>query len=86
MGDSVGVLHYTTIGDMIKRYREREQLTITQLANLSGVHKGVISKIELGDTKRPELRTIKPIANVLGILSGNSRAIHRSRAAGRCAT
>lgn len=67
MGDSVGVLHYTTIGDMIKRYREREQLTITQLANLSGVHKGVISKIELGDTKRPELRTIKPIANVLGI-------------------
>ncbi|USG66424.1 helix-turn-helix domain-containing protein [Brevibacillus ruminantium] len=67
MEESVSTLQFTTIGDVIKRYREQANLSITQLANMSGVHKGVISKIELGDTKRPELRTIKAIAHVLEI-------------------
>lgn len=67
MEESVSTLQFTTIGDVIRRYREQANLSITQLANLSGVHKGVISKIELGDTKRPELRTIKAIAHVLEI-------------------
>ncbi|MEJ8548497.1 Spo0E family sporulation regulatory protein-aspartic acid phosphatase [Brevibacillus borstelensis] len=67
MGGSADELHNMTIGDIIKRYRERENLTITQLTNISGVHKDVISKIEFGDMKCPELGTIKPIANVLGI-------------------
>ncbi|MED2001819.1 helix-turn-helix domain-containing protein [Brevibacillus laterosporus] len=34
---------------------------------MTGVSKGVISKIESGETKRPELRTLKPIADVLNI-------------------
>lgn len=67
MDESVGTLQFTTIGDIIKKHREQASLSITQLSNLSGVHKGVISKIELGDTKRPELRTIKAISHVLEI-------------------
>jgi transcriptional regulator with XRE-family HTH domain len=37
------------------------------LANLAGIHKAVISKIENGDTKRPEWKTIKAIASILDI-------------------
>ncbi|WP_083989774.1 helix-turn-helix domain-containing protein [Brevibacillus sp. WF146] len=40
---------------------------MTQLANLAGIHKAVISKIENGDTKRPEWKTIKAIASILDI-------------------
>ena len=67
MDENVGTLQFTTIGDIIKKHREQANLSITQLSNLSGVHQGVISKIELGDTKRPELRTIKAISRVLEI-------------------
>lgn len=58
---------YTTIGEVIKKYREEANLTISQLGNLSGLSKGVISKIELGETKRPELKTLKAIASILAI-------------------
>ncbi|WP_338010433.1 helix-turn-helix domain-containing protein [Brevibacillus thermoruber] len=67
MGGSGNVLLYTTIGELIRKYRERANLTITQLANLAGIHKAVISKIENGDTKRPEWKTIKAIASILDI-------------------
>lgn len=67
MGDSINVLLYTTIGELIKKYREQASLTISHLGILTGLSKGVISKIELGETKRPELKTIKAIATVLAI-------------------
>ncbi len=67
MGAVANALYYTTIGDLIRQYRGRANLTITQLGHLTGIHKGVISKIENGDTKRPELKTIKAISRVLGI-------------------
>lgn len=67
MGVDTNVLLYTTIGDVIKNHRKQANLSLTQLANLSGVSKGVISKIESGDTKHPELRTIKAIAKVIDI-------------------
>ncbi|WP_370512132.1 helix-turn-helix domain-containing protein [Brevibacillus sp. LEMMJ03] len=51
----------------MRKYREQANLTITQLANLAGIHKAVISKIENGDTKRPEWKTIKAIASILDI-------------------
>jgi transcriptional regulator with XRE-family HTH domain len=67
MGGSGNVLLYTTIGELIRKYRERANLTITQLANLAGIHKAVISKIENGDTKRPEWKTIKSIQRIKGV-------------------
>lgn len=67
LGESVHTLHFTTIGEVIKKYREQWKLSISQLAKISGVAKGVIAKIENGDTKRPELKTIMPIARTLRI-------------------
>lgn len=67
MEESVSTLQFTTIGDVIKKYREQSNLSISQLAKVSGVAKGVIAKVENGDTKRPELKTILPVAKTLGI-------------------
>jgi len=67
MGGTANALLYTSIGEVIKRYREQASLTLTQLGNLSGIHKGVLSKIENGETKRPELKTIRAISRVLNI-------------------
>jgi transcriptional regulator with XRE-family HTH domain len=67
MKETTDVLLHTTIGEVIRQYRERANLTLSQLGNLTGVHKGVISKIENGETKRPELKTIKAISTVLDI-------------------
>ncbi|MED1665916.1 helix-turn-helix domain-containing protein [Brevibacillus laterosporus] len=39
-------------------------MSLSDLGRVTGVSKGVISKIESGETKRPELRTLKPIANI----------------------
>lgn len=60
-------LGYTTLGELIKECREKKCLSLTDLSNLSGITKGGLSKIESGETKRPELSTIKSIANVLDI-------------------
>ncbi|WP_232699458.1 helix-turn-helix domain-containing protein [Brevibacillus daliensis] len=59
--------HYTTIGEIVQKYRLQEQLTITQLANLTGISKGVISKIETEETRRPELRTMRLLIQALFI-------------------
>ncbi len=67
MEGRINAHHYTTIGEMIKKNRELANITISQLGILTGLSKGVISKIELGETKRPELKTIKAIATVLTI-------------------
>jgi len=67
MPQAANALLYTTIGDLIRQYREQANLTISQLGQLTGIHKGVISKIENGDTKRPELKTIKSLSHVLEI-------------------
>nr|WP_275581916.1 helix-turn-helix transcriptional regulator [Brevibacillus fulvus] len=51
----------------MKRYRQQAKLSLSALEKLTGVRKGVISKIETGDTKHPEFKTIKPIARALEI-------------------
>ena len=42
-------------------------MTQTELANQSGQLKGTISAIECGASQNPQLKTVKPIADVLGI-------------------
>ncbi|QOS97530.1 helix-turn-helix transcriptional regulator [Brevibacterium sp. JNUCC-42] len=61
------ILTSTTLGELIKEKREEFGISLSELGRLSGVSKGVLSKIESGETKRPELRTLKPIADVLEI-------------------
>ncbi|WP_139489100.1 helix-turn-helix domain-containing protein [Brevibacillus dissolubilis] len=58
---------HTTLGDMIRNYRENAGLTLSYTALQAGLSKGVLSKIENGDTKRPEWKTVKSIANALNI-------------------
>ncbi len=67
MAECQEVLMYTTMGELIQKKREQATLKLSELARISGVSKGVISKIENGDTKRPEFKTILPIAKALHI-------------------
>ncbi|MBG9800209.1 helix-turn-helix domain-containing protein [Brevibacillus laterosporus] len=60
-------LTFTTIGEMIKEKREIRGISLSEVSRLTGISKGVLSKIETGETKRPELRTLKPIAEILEI-------------------
>lgn len=67
MQSNLNVLLHTTIGDLIRQHREEANLSLSQLAHQSGVDKAGISRIERGETKRPELRTVQLLADVLGI-------------------
>ncbi|WPS85393.1 helix-turn-helix domain-containing protein (plasmid) [Brevibacillus halotolerans] len=63
----VDSLNFVTIGELIKQKREEKGLSLSEVSRITGISKGVISKIESGETKRPELRTLKPMADVLNI-------------------
>ncbi|WP_374015996.1 helix-turn-helix transcriptional regulator [Paenibacillus thiaminolyticus] len=56
-----------SIGELIQRYRHNRDMTLSQLAELTGLHKGTISKIENGDVKRPEYMTVRPLVDTLEI-------------------
>ncbi|MGG0792881.1 helix-turn-helix transcriptional regulator [Brevibacillus laterosporus] len=60
-------LTFTTLGELIKGKRVEIGISLSEVSRMTGISKGVLSKIESGDTKRPELRTLKPIADVLEI-------------------
>ncbi|WCR26771.1 helix-turn-helix domain-containing protein [Paenibacillus thiaminolyticus] len=60
-------LQYSTIGDSIRQYRNKANLTQSQLAELSGVSTGYISKIENDEVGRPSFEKVCPIAKALQI-------------------
>ncbi|RJG14919.1 XRE family transcriptional regulator, partial [Paenibacillus thiaminolyticus] len=41
-----------SIGELIQSYRHNRDMSLSQLAEMTGLHKGTISKIENGDVKR----------------------------------
>ncbi|MGG1268711.1 helix-turn-helix transcriptional regulator [Brevibacillus laterosporus] len=43
-------------------------MTLSELSRRTGVSKGIISKIESGETKRPELKNLKLIADTISYL------------------
>ncbi len=61
------MIQIQTIGDLIHKYRREAGLTLSQLSDMTGAHKGTISRIENGDVKRPEFQTVHPLASALGI-------------------
>ncbi|OAJ72450.1 DNA-binding protein [Brevibacillus sp. SKDU10] len=63
----VDSLTFTTLGELIREKRANMGLSLSELGRMTGISKGVLSKIENDETKRPELRTLKPIADVLDI-------------------
>ncbi|MDG0872801.1 helix-turn-helix domain-containing protein [Paenibacillus thiaminolyticus] len=60
-------LQYSTIGAIIRQYRNKADLTQSQLAGLSGVSTGYISKIETGEVERPSFEKICSIALALKV-------------------
>ncbi|WP_068793104.1 helix-turn-helix domain-containing protein [Brevibacillus laterosporus] len=63
----VDSLTFTTLGELIKEKRTELGISLSKVSRATGISKGVLSKIENDETKRPELRTLKPIADVLAI-------------------
>ncbi|RJG17891.1 helix-turn-helix transcriptional regulator [Paenibacillus thiaminolyticus] len=55
------------VGELIYEYRKKARYTLRQLSDLSGIPKGTISKIERGETKRPELATVLALTSPLSI-------------------
>lgn len=54
------------LGELISLYRKQKNMTIDELAQLSGVPKGTINKIIGGVTKAPTLENVRAIAYALG--------------------
>ena len=55
----VDSLTFTTLGELIRGKRADMGLSLSELGRMTGISKGVLSKIENDETKRPELRTLK---------------------------
>ena len=56
-----------TIGERVAAERQRRGLSLSQLAELSGLDIGSISRIESGETKHPQARTLELLSDALGI-------------------
>ncbi|MCP3772728.1 helix-turn-helix domain-containing protein [Paenibacillus sp. MZ04-78.2] len=54
-----------TIADFIFQLRKEKNLTYANLEELTGLRRGVLHKIQTGETKHPEFKTVKAIAPVL---------------------
>ncbi|MBN3522265.1 XRE family transcriptional regulator [Paenibacillus apiarius] len=60
-------LQSLTFGDLIRNYRYEANLSLAQLGELAGLSKGTISKLENGEVKRPDFKTVHALAKVLQI-------------------
>ncbi|UHA72261.1 helix-turn-helix domain-containing protein [Paenibacillus sp. 481] len=60
-------LQYVTLGDLIRQRRQEANLSLRKLAELSGVDKAGLSRLENGGTRRPELRTLQALGTALHI-------------------
>jgi transcriptional regulator with XRE-family HTH domain len=55
-----------TLGGVIRKAREREGISLRELARRSGVSAGQLSRIESGDVAKPSTDTLRSIARALG--------------------
>ncbi|MDK8182040.1 helix-turn-helix domain-containing protein [Paenibacillus sp. UMB4589-SE434] len=55
------------LGELIRCKRKEKQMTLPQLSDLSGTPEATLSRIETGETRSPEFRTILVIASTLDI-------------------
>ncbi len=54
------------IGREVRNYRKQQDITVAELANLTGLSIGMLSKIENGNTS-PSLTTLQTLANALSV-------------------
>lgn len=55
------------IGELILTYRKRENLSLSELAERTGINKTSLSRIETGETKQPSFDLWKKVAHTLHI-------------------
>lgn len=58
------------LSTVIRRLRERQDMTQEQLAKKAGVTQGYIAQLESGLKKNPSLPTLKKLARALGVPVG----------------
>jgi len=69
------------IGREVRAFRRQKELTVAELAALTGLSIGMLSKIENGNTS-PSLTTLQTLANALSVpLTGFFRQFEESRQA-----
>lgn len=67
------------IGRQVRVFRRRQELTVAELANTTGLSIGMLSKIENGNTS-PSLTTLRNLANALSVpLTSFFRQFEESR-------
>lgn len=55
------------IGETLRKIRESQDLTIEQLAEMTGIAPGHIGRIERSDSSNPRFQTIEALAKALGV-------------------
>ncbi len=55
-----------SLGERIRALRHQQQLSLSQLARLSGVSKGYLSQVERSASARPSAATLFAVARALG--------------------
>ena len=69
------------IGREVRAHRRQQNITVAELAQLTGISIGMVSKIENGNTS-PSLSTLQTLSNTLGVtLTSFFRRFEESRSA-----
>ena len=69
------------IGREVRAHRRKQNITVAELAQLTGISIGMVSKIENGNTS-PSLSTLQTLSNALGVtLTSFFRRFEESRSA-----
>ena len=68
----INTMEPTPIGLAIRRERQRQGWSLWHLARLSGRAPQTISAIERGESQNPQVRTLLPILDALGIARGKA--------------
>jgi len=70
--------------DKINSMKKKKSFTLEDISSLSGVPKGTLNKIFSGQTKDPQLGTIKAIVHCMGYalddLDGNKKSSEKAKA------
>lgn len=61
------MMTFELIGKVLKDLRKKKQLTISQLAKISGYTQAYISKVENGHIQRPSLEALSCLVEALGV-------------------
>ncbi|WP_157282813.1 helix-turn-helix domain-containing protein [Paenibacillus assamensis] len=56
-----------SLGDLVRTYRMKSEMTLSELANTTGVSKGTLSKLENGEVKKPDFQKLQAVMQVLSI-------------------